>query len=146
MVRRNTHKAFLGPSKEMQAVNLWGYEENSLKWKDRKLILDTDVLFWRILAVSMSRDVDLRKVVDYELVAVSPALFHAPQWWNNDEEQQGCICQEARITMSRGLTELPEIPASTSYVYGWNGHGEIGERESLNKVQWFNSCKWFRDD
>ena len=24
--------------------------------------------------------------------------------------------------MSRGLTELPEIPAFTSYVYGWNGY------------------------
>ena len=31
------------------------------------------VLFWRLLAVSMSRVVDLWKVLDYELVAVLPA-------------------------------------------------------------------------
>ena len=45
--------------------------------KDRKLIIDTEVLFRRLLAVSRSRDVDLRKVLQYELVAVPPAPFHS---------------------------------------------------------------------
>ena len=44
--------------------------------KDRKLIIDSEVLFWRLLGVSKSRDVDLRKVLQYELAAVPPALFH----------------------------------------------------------------------
>ena len=39
-------------------------------------ILDTEVLSWPLLAVSMIRDVDMRKVHHYELVAVPPALFY----------------------------------------------------------------------
>ena len=41
--------------------------------KDRKLIIDSEVLFRRLLGVSKSRDVDLRKVLQYELAAV-PSL------------------------------------------------------------------------
>ena len=44
--------------------------------KDRKLIIDSEVLFRRLLGVSKSRDVDPRKVLQYELAAVPPALFH----------------------------------------------------------------------
>ena len=44
--------------------------------KDRKLIIDSEVLSRRLLGVSKSRDVDLRKVLQYELAAVPPALFH----------------------------------------------------------------------
>ena len=44
--------------------------------KDRKLIIDSDAFFRRLLGVSKSRDVDLRKVLQYELAAVPPALFH----------------------------------------------------------------------
>ena len=45
--------------------------------KDRKLIIDSEVLFLRLLAVSRSRDLEMRKVLQYELVAVPPALFHS---------------------------------------------------------------------
>ena len=44
--------------------------------KDRKLIIDTEVLFRRLLAVCRSCEVDLRNVLQYELAAVPPALFH----------------------------------------------------------------------
>ena len=44
--------------------------------KDRKLIIESEVLFRRLLGVSKSRDVDLRKVLQYELAAVPPTLFH----------------------------------------------------------------------
>ena len=44
--------------------------------KDRKLIIESEVLFRRLLGVSKSHDVDLRKVLQYELAAVPPTLFH----------------------------------------------------------------------
>ena len=42
-VRKTPAIHFLGTSNEMQGVDIWGYEEGSPKWKDRKLILDTAV-------------------------------------------------------------------------------------------------------
>ena len=58
------------------------------------MILDTavPVLFWQLLAVSMSRESDLRKGLDCELVAVL---------WDNEEEQQGRLFPEARTTPSK---------------------------------------------
>ena len=50
--------------------------------KDWKLIIDTEVLFQRLLGVARSRDVDLKNVLRHELVAVPLALF------NDDEEDQ----------------------------------------------------------
>jgi len=44
--------------------------------KDRKLINDTEVLFWRLLGAARGRDVDLKNVLCNELVAVPPALFN----------------------------------------------------------------------
>ena len=44
--------------------------------KDRKIMIDTEVLFRRLLAVSKNRDVNMRKVFSYELAAVLPLMFH----------------------------------------------------------------------
>ena len=44
--------------------------------KTKKLIISSEVLFRRLLAVSRQRDVDLHSVMKYELAAVPPALFH----------------------------------------------------------------------
>jgi hypothetical protein len=44
--------------------------------KDRKLIIDTEILFNRLLAVSKNRDVDVRFVLSFELAAVPQSLFH----------------------------------------------------------------------
>lgn len=43
---------------------------------DRRLQIDTDVLFRRLLAVSKNHDADMQKVLSYELAAVPPSLFH----------------------------------------------------------------------
>jgi len=39
-------------------------------------MIDTEVLFCRLLAVSKNRDMALRKVLSYELAAVPPSMFH----------------------------------------------------------------------
>ncbi|KAG1673357.1 Ankyrin-1 [Nymphon striatum] len=44
--------------------------------KDRKLIIDTEILFRRLLSVSKNCEVDMRSVLSFELAAVPPSLFH----------------------------------------------------------------------
>ena len=44
--------------------------------EDRKIMIDTEVLFRRLLAVSKNRDVNMRKVLSYKLAAVTPSMFH----------------------------------------------------------------------
>ena len=39
-------------------------------------MIDTEVLFRRLLAVSKNRDMDMWKVLSYELAAVPPSTFH----------------------------------------------------------------------
>jgi len=39
-------------------------------------MIDTEVLFCRLLAVSKNHDVHMRKVLSYELAAVPPPMFH----------------------------------------------------------------------
>lgn len=44
--------------------------------EDSQLLIDTEVLFRRLLAVSKNRDVDMRNVLAYELSAVPQSMFH----------------------------------------------------------------------
>ena len=43
--------------------------------KDKKLILDAEVLFRRLHAVSRSRKIDLKMLLTYELAGVPPSLY-----------------------------------------------------------------------
>ena len=45
--------------------------------KEKKLLVDPDVLFCRLFAISQHRDIDLRTVLQYKLAAVPPSLFNA---------------------------------------------------------------------
>ena len=70
-------------TKDMLVESVFGWGKHCCRklsqMKGLKLILDTDVLFWRLLAVSVIHDVDMRKVLHHQLVAVPPSLFHALQ-------------------------------------------------------------------
>ena len=44
--------------------------------RDRKIMIDTEVLFRRLLAVSKNRNVNMCNVLSYELAAVPPSMFH----------------------------------------------------------------------
>jgi len=39
-------------------------------------MIDTEVLFHQLLAVSKNHDVDMQKVLSHELAAVPPSMFH----------------------------------------------------------------------
>ena len=81
--------------------------------KDRKLIIDSEVLFRRLLGVSKSRDVDLRKVLRYELAAVPPALFHGDGTMRKTNKadsakkhESNCPERPIRPTQPRSLNQI----------------------------------------
>ena len=44
--------------------------------KDKKLVLDPQMFFCRLLCVSRHREINLKEVLSYELTPVPPALFY----------------------------------------------------------------------
>jgi len=44
--------------------------------KDKKFVLDPEVLFRRLLYVARHREINLKEVLSYELTPVPPALFY----------------------------------------------------------------------
>ena len=79
--------------------------------KEKKIMLDTEVFFHRLLAVSKTREVDMHDVLTYELAAVPPALFH----------DDGTFCKTNKADLSKKLEEhcdevnvLPKRPQITS--------------------------------
>ena len=104
--------------------------------KDRKLIIDSEVLFRRLLGVSKSRDVDLRKVLQYELAAVPPALFHGDGTMRKTNKAE--LAKRLESICPDVLTELPQTPTSTSSAYIVDGMAMV---KSLNE----NHFRTFKD-
>ena len=104
--------------------------------KDRKLIIDSEVLFRWLLGVSKSRDVDLRKVIKYELAAVPPALFHGDRTMRKTNKAD--LAKKLESNCPDVLTELPQIPTSTSSAYIIDGMAMV---QSLNE----NHFRTFKD-
>ena len=98
--------------------------------KDRKLIIEREILFRRFLAVCRSHDVDLRNVLQYELAAVPPALFHDDGTMRNTNKAD--LAQRLESSCPEVLAELPQIPSSTSSAYIINGMAMV---QLLNENQ-----------
>ena len=87
--------------------------------KDRKLINDRQVLFWRLLGAARSRDIDVKNVLHHELVAVPPALF------NDDgrtrKTNKADLAQKLESDCENVVASLPQAPDATSsaYVIDW---------------------------
>jgi len=96
--------------------------------KDRKLIIDTEVLFRQFLGVAQSRDVDLKYVLSHELAAVPPALFHDDGKMRKTNKAD--LSQKLESNCSEILTSLPQSPDSTSSTYIIDGMAMI---QSLNE-------------
>ena len=95
---------------------------------DRKLIIASEVLFRRLLEVSKSRDVDLRKVLQYEQAAVPPALFHG--YGTTTKSHKADLAKKLESNCPDVLTELPQIQTSTSSAYIIGGMAMV---QSLNE-------------
>ena len=76
--------SFWDPIPKMPVVTFSAMRKCLSTDKDRKLLIDTEVLFRRLLAVS-NRDVDMRNIPAYELAAVPPSMFHD----DGEEDNQG---------------------------------------------------------
>ena len=68
--------SFWDPIPKMPVVTFSAMKKCLSTDKDTKPLIDTEVLFRRLLAVSKNRDVDMRIVLAYELAAVPPSMFH----------------------------------------------------------------------
>ncbi|KAG1699856.1 putative trafficking protein particle complex subunit 2 [Nymphon striatum] len=98
--------------------------------KDRDLIINTEVLFWRLLAVAQCRNVDMKKVLSYELSAVPPSLFHEDGSMRKTAKAD--ITKKFEANCADVLVELPQIstiPEPTSSAYIIDGMAMI---QSLN--------------
>ena len=69
-------KCFWDPIPRKLALTFSDMKKQLTTDKGRKLVMDKEILFRRLLAVSKNRDVDLRRVLSFELAAVPPSLFH----------------------------------------------------------------------
>jgi len=106
--------------------------------KDRKLIIDTEVLFRRLLLleIARSRDVGLKNVLRHELAAVLPALF------NDDgrmrKTYKADLAQKLEYNCQDVVTSLPQASDATSSAYIIDGMAFV---QSLNE----NHFRTFND-
>ena len=130
-------KSFWEPLKKC-TVSTFADMKNALSNdKDRKLIIDTEVLFQRLLAVCRSRDVDLRNVLQYELATVPPALFHDDGTMRKTNKAD--LAQRLESSCLEVLVELLQIPSSTSSAYLIDGMGMV---QSLMRTSSEHSVIW----
>ncbi|KAG1661418.1 Ubiquitin carboxyl-terminal hydrolase 45 [Nymphon striatum] len=91
--------------------------------KDRKLIINTEALFRRLLAVAQCRHVDMKKVLSYELSAVPPSLIHKDGSMKKTGKAE--LTKKLEANFADILVELPQIstiPESTSSAYIIDGY------------------------
>jgi len=76
MTQRKAHESFWDPLNKTTVLTFADTKKALPNDKDRKLINDTEVLFWGLLGAARGRDVDLKNVLCNALVAVPPELFN----------------------------------------------------------------------
>lgn len=109
-------KSFWEPMKRSATLTFSDMKKTLTYDKQRKVVMDNEVLFRRLLAVSQSRSTDLKMVLTYELAAVSPSLFHDDGSMRKTAKSDLSakleeICQEV-------LMELPQPPVAKNFVIG----------------------------
>ena len=82
---------------------------------DRKLIINTEVLFRRLLGVACSRDVDLKNVLRHELVAIPPVLFNYDGRMTKTNKAD--LAQKLESNCEDVVASLPQAPDATSSAY-----------------------------
>ena len=74
--------------------------------REKKLIVDPEILFRRLFAISQQRDIDLRTVLQYELAAVPPALFNADSSIRKTVKSDVAKCFESSCEKFHQLSHL----------------------------------------
>jgi len=97
--------SFWDPIPKMPVVTFSAMKKCLSTDKDRrKLLIDTEVLFRRLLAVSKNRDVDMRNVLAYELAAVPPSMFR------DDGKMRKTTKADLAKTLEEQYDEQPVLP------------------------------------
>ena len=121
-------KSFWDPLKKTTVLTFTDMKKAIPNDKDRRLIIDTEVLFRRLLAVARSRDVDLKNVLRHQLAAVPPALFHDDGRMRKTNKAD--LAQKLESSCPDGLASLPEVSDAISSAYIIDGMAVV---QSLNE-------------
>ena len=80
----------------------------------KKLMIDSEVLFRRLLAVSKQRNVNMETILQHELAAVPPALFH------DDGNMRKCVKADLASKLestTEVVLDLPPLVGKSIYIY-----------------------------
>ena len=98
--------------------------------KEKKLLVDPEVLFRHFFAISQQRDIDLRTVLQYELAAVPPSLFNADGSMRKTVKSDLAKCLESNCEEVHQLS--PPDCTSSNTLYVIDGMAMV---QSLNESQ-----------
>jgi hypothetical protein len=80
----------------------------------KKIMIDSEILSRRLLAVSKQRDVNIKSFLQHELAAIPPALFH------DDGNLLKSVESDLVMKLESPTDEiivLPPIEGSSTYIY-----------------------------
>jgi hypothetical protein len=80
----------------------------------KKIMVDSEILFRRLLAVSKQRDVNIKSLLQHELAVIPPALFH------DDGNIRTFVKSDLAMKLESITDEvlvLPPIEGSSAYIY-----------------------------
>ncbi|KAK1890858.1 Protein cft1 [Dissostichus eleginoides] len=92
-------KSFWDPEKRQKFATFTDMIACIATSKSKKLQMDSDVLFRRLLAVSKQRDVSLENVMRHELAAVPPSLFY----------DDGAMRKTTKADLAKKLESVVEV-------------------------------------
>ncbi|KAK1904701.1 Beta-glucanase [Dissostichus eleginoides] len=92
-------KSFWDPEKRQKLATFTDMIACIATSKSKKLQMDSDVLFRRLLAVSKQRDVSLENVMRHELAAVPPSLFY----------DDGAMRKTTKADLAKKLESVVEV-------------------------------------
>ena len=104
--------------------------KKALPFDKEKKLLDPEVLFRRLFAISQQQDIDLRTVLQYELAAVPPSLFNADGSMRKTVKSDLAKCLESNCKEVHQLS--PPDSASSTTLYIIDGMAMV---QSLNESQ-----------
>jgi hypothetical protein len=135
----SSHDSFWDPLPRCSVLTFSSMKKALSFDKDRKFIIDTEILFRRLLAVSKNRDVDLGLVLSFELAAVPPSLFHDDGSMRKTTKAE--LTKKLEGNCAEVITELSKMSScltTCSSVYIIDGMAMV---QSLNE----NHFKTFND-
>ena len=135
MTQRKAHESFWDPLNKTTVLTFADMKKALPNDTDRKLIINIEVLFRRLLGVARRRDVDLKNVLRHEFVAVPPALF------NDDgrmrKTNKADLAQKLESNCEDVVASLPPALDATSSAYIIDGMAFL-QLLNENHIRTFN--------